>query len=51
MEIAVVWHVTPCSPVDRYLSFRGMRDLHLQRMYPEDGGSIFFRNVNSDVPD
>jgi hypothetical protein len=37
------WVVTPCGLIDRHQSFEEAHVLYLQ---PEDGGSMFIRNVS-----
>jgi hypothetical protein len=37
--------VSSCLLVGRYQRFGGTYCLHLQHLSPEDGGSMFFRNV------
>jgi hypothetical protein len=38
LPMLVFWVVTPCGKVDRYQHFGGFN--------PEDGGSVFLRNVD-----
>jgi hypothetical protein len=50
MKVTVFWDVIPCGSIDINVLEECAASIFIFIVYPEDGGSRFFRNVGTCLP-